>query len=246
MAEEKIMSFFKHLEELRKVIIISLIMIGVTSTLTYFLFREQLFVLVTQPMLELKLPVVYLSPQEGFFTKIKLCVVAGVLLALPVIMWEGWNFIAPALHVHERKHVIKLVPISVLLFLGGVSFSYFIVFKLVLRFLVLVGGENLTAMISFHQYVSFLLAFLIPFGVVFELPVVAYFLTRFDLLTPQWLTRNRKYAILFVFVAAAALTPGPDPVSQLLMAVPMVILYEISVLVSRVVGSKKKSIVQPE
>lgn len=246
MAEEKTMTFIRHLEELRKVIIISLIMVSITSTLSYFLFREQLFTFVTQPLLELKVPVVYLSPTEGFLTKIKICIIAGVLLALPVIMWEGWSFVAPALHVHERKFIMKVMPVSVLLFLGGVTFAYFVVFKLVLRFLVLVAGENLTAMISFHQYISFLLAFSIPFGVVFELPVVTYFLVRFDLLTPEWLIHNRKYAILVVFIAAAALTPGPDPVSQLLMAVPMVVLYEVSVLIARMVKGRKKSIIQPE
>ena len=242
MEKEQAFSLLQHLGELRKVFIICLIAFVFTSAVCYLGFREQLLLLVTKPMKALGLPLVYLGVTEGFLTQIKLSCLAGLILALPVIMWQFWGFLVPALYPNERKYVKRLVPISIILFVGGIAFSYFAVFPLIIRFLILVAGQGLSPMISIRQYTSFLVSFLLPFGVVFELPVVVYFLTSFGLITPDLLVRHRKVAILFMFIFAAVLTPGPDPISQAMMALPMVVLYQVSIWVSRLVWKRKKVI----
>lgn len=240
--EGRVMTVTEHLAELRRVIIICLVAVSFTSILVYFGFREQLLALITRPMEEMNLPIVYVSIQEGFFTQIKLCGLAGFLLALPVVMWQIWSFVAPALHTHERKYIYRLTILSVILFLGGVVFAYLTIFRFAIKFLVLIAGEQLTPMISVAQYISFMVAFLVPFGIVFELPIISYFLTKLSIISPELLARNRRYAVVACFVLAAILTPGPDPISQLLMAGPMVLLYEISIWVSFVVRRRQKDI----
>ena len=127
----------------------------------------------------------------------------------------------PALYPQERKYVYILLPISVLLFVTGVLFAYFGILRLVLNFFIYIAGSNLETMFKVDQYVSFVMAFTIPFGLVFELPVVMFFLTKLGIVNYQMLAKNRKYALLIIVILAAALTPGPDPVSQMFMAVPV-------------------------
>jgi sec-independent protein translocase protein TatC len=126
-----------------------------------------------------------------------------------------------------------LLPVTVLLFAGGVLFAYFGILPLVLNFFIYIAGENLETFFKIDQYVSFVTAFTIPFGLVFELPVLVFFLTKIGVIKPDWMAKNRKYALLAIVVIAAALTPGPDPISQLMMAVPVYFLYEVSIWVSR-------------
>jgi len=141
-------------------------------------------------------------------------------------LWSG-------LYPHERKYVYILLPVTVLLFAGGVLFAYFGILPLVLNFFIYIAGENLETFFKIDQYVSFVTAFTIPFGLVFELPVLVFFLTKIGVIKPDWMAKNRKYALLAIVVIAAALTPGPDPISQLMMAVPVYFLYEVSIWVSR-------------
>jgi sec-independent protein translocase protein TatC len=136
--------------------------------------------------------------------------------------------------------VLILFPLIILLFVGGVSFAYFTILKLVLAFLIMIAGQSLEPMLTIDKYVSFVLAFTIPFGLVFELPIVVLFLTRLGIITPEWLSKQRKYALLCIFVLAAVLTPGPDPISQCLMGIPVYLLYEISIVVSKLFRPKKK------
>jgi sec-independent protein translocase protein TatC len=239
MEKEQALPIVQHLGELRKVFIVSLAFFVCTTLICYFVLREQLFWLVTRPMQGLNLPLVYLGVTEGFFTHLRLSCLAGFIMALPVIMWQFWSFLVPALYPHEKKYVGILVPVSILLFIAGVSFGYFVVFPFIIRFLILVAGQGLDPMISVRQYVSFLISFLLPFGIIFELPLVVYFLTSLGLVTSDSLLRNRKYAILLIFVMAAVLTPGPDPISQSMMALPMVLLYQVSIWVAWL-GRKRK------
>ncbi|MHB1420275.1 MAG: twin-arginine translocase subunit TatC [Bacillota bacterium] len=228
----------KHLDEIRKVLTISILAVLGTSLISFFVFGERLFNLIIQPLTQLGVKPVYIGITEAFMTRLKISLLAGVILALPVIMWQLWSFILPALHGREKRTVIAIVPVSTLLFILGAGFAYTTVFRFAIRFLLLVAGEGLIPMLSIGKYVSFLISFTLPFGLIFELPLVIYFLTRFGLITPQFLVRNRKYSILIIFIAAAVLTPGPDVVSQLLMAGPMVLLYEISIIISKLVKSR--------
>lgn len=237
MAKEKAMSWITHLEELRRVIIVSLVALLV-ATFSCFFYSDFLLSLLQKPIVAMDLKLVFIGVTEGFFTKIKLALYAGFVVSFPIIIWQIWRFIVPALYPHERRYVMILVPVSVLLFSGGVVFAYFTVFPIAIFFLLKIAGD-LEPMITVGQYLSFCVAFLIPFGIVFEMPVVAMFLTRIGLISPQLLASKRKYALLIMFIVGAVLTPGPDPVSQLLMAVPMYLLYEVSILVSRFVRAKK-------
>lgn len=227
--EDKV-TLIQHLDELRKVLIISLIAV-VVAAFGCFYFSDQILDYIKQPLTNLNLKLYFIGVAEGFFIKLKLSLIAGLVVAFPVITLALWRFIKPALYPSERKYVYILYPITVLLFVGGVIFSYLTVLQVALKFLIFVSG-GLEPMITVDKYVSFVIAFTIPFGFVFELPVVVYFLTKIGVVTPGWLKKNRKYALLIIFVLAAALTPGPDPISQCLMGIPVYLLYEISIIVS--------------
>ncbi|MHB1126990.1 MAG: twin-arginine translocase subunit TatC [Bacillota bacterium] len=237
MGEQKL-SLMGHMDDLRRVFTVTVIAVLVTSTVSFLLFGDQLLHLVTDPLKQYDVQLVYIGITEAFFTKIKLAVLAGILLALPLILWQAWSFIAPALLPKERRYLIMLLPLSLLLFAGGAVFAYLVVFNFAARFLLVVVRGDLQPMLAVGQYVSFLISFVLPFGAVFELPLVIYFLTRLGIVNYTKLTKNRKYVILGIFVLAAVLTPGPDVISQALLAGPLVVLYEAGVLVSRFVKPK--------
>ena len=237
--EEKAMTIVEHLEELRKAVVVSIITVLTSTMVIFFFFRDALFMVAIKPLAEYGIPVVFIGPTEALFSKLKISIVAGLFVSLPVVLWRIWSFVVPALHSNERRYVYLLVPASLLLFLLGVSFGYFTVLQIATKYLLVVAGEGLEPMITVSKYVSFLISFLLPFGLIFELPLIVFFLTRIGLVNHTFLARNRRYAILITFILAAVLTP-PDVVSQILLAVPMVLLYEISILISRVAKPKPK------
>lgn len=237
-ATAKPMSWISHLEDLRRMIIVSVIALLV-ATIACFFYSDQLLALLKKPISDMDIELVFISVGEGFFAKIKISLYAGFVLSFPIIAWQIWRFVLPALYPHERRYAMVLVPVTVLLFISGVVFAFFTVFPIAIKFLLTVAG-GLEPMITIGYYLSFCMAFLLPFGIVFEMPVATMFLTRIGLITPQLMASKRKYAILVIFILAAVLTPGPDPVSQLLMATPMYLLYEVSIIVSRFVKAKKK------
>jgi len=158
----------------------------------------------------------------------------------PFIFYQLWMFIAPGLYRREKKYVIPFVVASTILFVGGALFGYFVVFPFGFKFFIGFSNEFVKALPSVKQYFSFAIKLLFAFGVVFELPVVIFFLTKMGIVTPELLSRKRKYAILLTFVLAAILTP-PDVITQCMMAGPLIILYEIGILVSRTARNKKKA-----
>jgi len=233
LMKEKNLSLAGHLEELRRVLTVSLAAVLVTTIISYSFGSELLYQLITEPLRKFNVQLVYIGVAEAFLTRIKIAFLAGVILALPVILWEIWNFVSPALFPRERRCLLVVLPLSLLLFVAGMAFAYLVVLNFAVRFLlVVVSGSALLPMISIGHYVSFLVSFLIPFGAVFELPLAVFFLVRMGLIDHRWLSRNRKFAVLAVFVVAAVLTP-PDVISQVLMAAPICLLYEIGVLVAR-------------
>ncbi len=235
--EQQAMSILQHLEQLRKTIIISLIAIVVTSIIS-FAFIEQIIAVITKPLTAQGIKPVYTAITEGIFTYFKVAFLTGTLFATPVIIWQVWRFVVPALYPNEKKYIYKLVPISIILFIGGVVFAYYTLFPMAVYVLIKLASE-FEPMLTISKYLSFTLAFLIPCGLIFEFPLVVYFLTSIGVLTPQLLMRNRKYAIVIIFILGAVLTPGPDPLSQSIMAAPMLILYEVGILVAKVVAKKK-------
>jgi len=168
-----------------------------------------------------------------------LALVCGVLLASPVIFWQIWRFVAPGLYQHEKKVVLPFTFLSSICFLGGIAFGYFIVFPPAFRFLVGYSTDFLSPMPAVTEYFSLALRLLIAFGVIFELPILMVFLAKIGIVDVAFLNKNRKYAILINFIIAAILTPTPDVVNQMLMGVPLLVLYEVSVLAVWLFGRKK-------
>jgi len=240
LSPEDKQTILEHLEELRKSLIVSVLAIIVAAVLS-FSFNEQILAIITSPLTNLNENLVVTGVTEAFFVKLKLAFLSGFIISSPIVLWSFWNFFKPALYPSERKYIYFLLPISILLFAGGVLFSYFGILSLVLKFFIYIAGDTLETMFKVDQYVAFVIAFTIPFGIVFELPVVVYFLTIIGVIKYELLANNRKYALLIIVVLAAALTPGPDPVSQMMMAVPVYLLFEISIWISKWAGKKKRA-----
>jgi sec-independent protein translocase protein TatC len=239
MTEEK-MPLTAHLEELRKRLIISLAAMAVGFGVCYA-FKEKLFSILAKP-LESYLPegsaMQYIGIPEAFLTYLKVCLFGGLIFSMPVILYQVWKFVAPGLHVQERRYAIPFVVLSTAFFLGGASFCYFIVFPFVFKFFMSFSGETLKAMPAIKQYLAFATRLIIAFGLVFEMPIFFFFLGRIGLISYQGLARQRKMAVVLVFVTAALLTP-PDVVSQLLLAGPLLVLFELSIQIVRLTGKKR-------
>jgi sec-independent protein translocase protein TatC len=243
MADEQL-PFTSHLEELRRRLIIS----GacwLVGFLASYAFSEHLFQFISEPV-RAALPegssLVFIHATEPFFTYIKVAAVAGLLFALPVILWQLWAFVAPGLYSHEKKFAIPFVFVSCLCFGAGTYFGFVFVFPTIFTFLIKFGtgtGE-ISAMLSMGAYLSLSSKLLLAFGLVFELPIVIFFLARMGVVDHHWLARNRKYALLAAFLFGAMLTP-PDVISQSAIAIPFIILYEVGIWVARFFGKKKEA-----
>jgi len=231
--------FLAHLEELRKRLIACAIAVGIGFVISYF-FSERLFRLLTMPLRK-SMPagdqLIFTNLPEMFLTYLKVAFIAGILLAAPIIFYEMWMFVAPGLYQKEKRYAIPFVVSSTILFVGGSLFGYFVVFPIGFKFFLGFASEYVKALPSVKQYFSFSMKLLFAFGIVFELPVVVFFLAKMGLVTPALLKRNRKYAILLTFVIAAILTP-PDVITQCMMAGPLLILYEFGILVTRLAQVK--------
>jgi sec-independent protein translocase protein TatC len=184
---------------------------------------------------------VYIAPQELFLVYMNVALVGAVVVCFPVLAYQVYAFCSPGLSGKERGYISGALIAGGLCFLVGVAFAYFISLPFMLRFLIQFTGEvDVAASISIQQYVSFLLTVFVIFGLVFELPVVSVLLTGLGLVKAEWLVKGRKVMIVIIFVLAAIITP-PDIVSQIMVAIPMLALYEISIALSRVVGRARKS-----
>ena len=241
MNDEAKQPFMSHLEELRKRLIHSFIAVGIGFSAAYA-FKEELYNILMLPLVK-ALPegqtLIFTGITEMFFTYLKTALVAGILVASPVIFYEAWKFIAPGLYQNEKRYVIPFVISSTILFIGGALFGYFIVFPYGFQFFLGFETETIRAMPSVKEYFSLATRLLLAFGLVFELPVVMFFLSKMGVVTVPFLKKSRKYAILLSFVASAILTP-PDPTTQCMMAVPLVVLYELGIFVARFARPAKK------
>ncbi len=233
--KEKKMGLLEHLEELRKRIIYSFVAVIICAIIGYAVSNYVLEFL-TEPIRKL----IFLAPTEAFVTKLKVSLVCGLFIALPVIFYHFWRFVKPALYAHERKYIIWAVLFSSLFFFSGVVFAYFVVLPVGLRFLLSFETAKLQATLSISNYITFITKILFAFGIIFQLPVVSFFLTKMKILKPRFLRKSRRIAVVFIFIAAAMLTP-PDVFTQLLMAGPLILLFEISIWVSVFAERTKKT-----
>ncbi|MHB1043241.1 MAG: twin-arginine translocase subunit TatC [Eubacteriales bacterium] len=239
MDSEKDMTMLKHLEELRRVLIVSIIATFIMSVACWVI-HERILGILLEPVTGTGNKLIYIGVTEAFMTKVKVCIFLGFLSALPVILWQFWGFIMPALHKVEKIYFTVIVIVSYIFFIGGVLFGFFIVLKVVVEFLLKFGGPELIPMLTIGRYVSFTIMFLLPFGLIFELPLAVFLLAVLNVLTYEFMVRRRKMVILFIVVISAALVPSPDIISPLLMAAPMYLLFEASVSIVKIVEWLKK------
>lgn len=229
-----------HLTELRSRLVRALIAAAVGFAVCYT-YSDTLLRVFTQPLIDALPPgqqrLVFTGLAEAFMVHLKVSLMAGFVLAMPFIFWQIWGFVAPGLYKNEQQAALPVVAAACLLFGAGVSFAYFVVFPFGFRFFVGYTTDYLMILPSLKEYLEFAWRFMLMFGLVFELPLLSYILSKVGIINYQMLSRYRRYAIVAIFVVAAVFTP-PDVFSQLMMAVPLLILYEISIWVARIFGKK--------
>lgn len=238
-AEEK-MPFTSHLDELRKRLIRILIAVGIGFVACWY-FREWLFQVITAPLVKV-LPqnshMIYTSLPEAFFNYMKISFYASLFLTSPFTLYQLWKFVSPGLYPTEKKYVAPFVISSTILFIGGVLFGYYLALPPAYSFFVEFSSDFLKPMFSLKEYLSLSLKLLLAFGLSFELPVFIFFMAKIGIVSSKTLAKQRRYAILVIFIAAAILTPSPDAVTQIIMAIPLMILYEFSIFIARFAEKK--------
>ncbi|MFC1833771.1 twin-arginine translocase subunit TatC [Thermodesulfobacteriota bacterium] len=233
------MSFFSHLEELRHRLL-RVVLAIIAGFIVCFFFSKQLLDFLTKPLsVLLKKPMVFTDLPEPFFVYLKISFVAGVFLVIPIILYQLWKFIAPGLYSKERKLALPFVMVATSLFYVGGAFAYFLVFPVIFNFfLAFQDPDKLEALPRLKEYVTLILKLMLAFGIVFELPIILTFLGLLGVVNSQFLARGRRYFIVIAFVIGALLSP-PDVFSQLLMGVPLLILYEVSICIIRLIEKRR-------
>ena len=223
MQEASSMSVVDHLSELRTRLVIAIVAI-IIGTLGAYYYVEDILQILVAPAGKLY----YTKPTEAFFTYMKISLVAGCIVSSPVWFYQIWAFIVPALSKGEKKVTFMVVPTAVVLFVVGVLFSYYLVLPMAIQFFIGFGTDELQPLFSIGQYIDFVIAFILPFGITFELPLILIALGVLGILSSDRLREYRKMFILLAFIIGAAISPTPDMLSQTMIAGPMILLYEIS------------------
>jgi len=233
---DKELSLVQHLKEFRDRLMVACIAIAITTAIS-FLFTTDIIKLLLVPAGVSKL--VALSPTENFTTYFRVALFSGFALSMPVVLYEIYAYIDPALHPNERRFALTLGPFVLLLFAAGMLFCYFILLPNALKFLINFGSEVIDNQLRASEYLSFVTLFIVGMGLVFEMPVLIYALIRIGIVQRSWLTSRRRYVFLLSFVIAAVLTPTPDPFNQTLVALPMYLLFELGLLLARFGGGRR-------
>ena len=227
------MSLTEHLTELRSCLFKAGVAL-VAGTAVSFYYLEQIIEALTAPVGQLY----YLRPAEAFMVYLKIALLAGLILASPIVLYQLYSFVRPALTLREKHYARFTIPIIIVLFLGGMLFSYYLVFPRAVEFFLGFSAERVSPLISMESYLDFLLMLVVPFGFVFNIPGVLLFLVYVKLVPVQALSRYQKHVILAAFIVAALITPTPDIITQSLLALPMVVLYEVSLVLCRFLLAK--------
>ena len=226
MATEK--TFYEHLDELRNVIVRCILAIILLSVLAYF-FKEEILKLMLKPF---DGELTFISPSEPLYIFIKLSFVVGFILSFPYILFETWKYFSDVAHLHNKKVSVYFV-LSLLLFYGAIYLCYLFVLPLALDFLIGFESEGLVPNITFSNYFDFVITLLLGFGLSFQFPIILFLLMKFNILTLKQVKSSRSYFIVIIFIISAILTP-PDIISQMIMALPLVLLFEITLLIARI------------
>jgi len=240
MSEDKKLTLLSHLLELRTRLIRSVIAVAVASVIA-FIFYDWIFYILKLPAEGINL--IYIEMTEMIGTIMKVCLATGIMLAMPYLVYEGIMFVSPALTSREKKYVYLILPWIALMFLGGVVFGYFILIPPAIKFLITFGSDIATPQIKIGNYISIVSRLLLAIGLVFQTPVITTFLSRLGIITPKWLSAKRKAAIIFAFILAAIITPTFDPLNQTLVAAPLIVLYEMSIWLAKLVYRKRSQVV---
>jgi len=232
MSGGKKSTFFGHLTELRQRLIKGVIAVIITTVISFIFFRPIFYYLIL-PAGNIEL--IYIEMTEMIGTIMRVCLTTGFILAMPYLIYQFLMFVSPALTRKEKKYVYLILPWVGLMFLGGVVFAYFILIPPASRFLITFGSDIATPQIKIGNYISIVSRLLLAVGLVFEMPVVTTFLARIGVITPKWLASKRKLAFIFAFILGALITPTFDPINQSLVAVPLIILFEMSIWLAKLV-----------
>ena len=229
----------QHLGELRNRLMVASFGVLITTGIAFF-FAKDIILLLEAPA-HLGKPLQIISPTEGFTTYMRVSLFTGIALSMPIILYEIYAYIDPALRPKERRFLLTLGPFVLLLFVGGMAFCYFLLLPNAINFLFTFGSEVFEASPRASEYISFVTTFILGSGLVFEMPVIIYAITAIGLVQRSWLAKQRRYVVLGVFIVAAVITPTPDPFNQTLVAIPMYLLFEVGLLLSRFGGGLRRA-----
>lgn len=233
------MSFLDHIEELRWRIIYALIGVVVFTIIAWVFINPLVEIVLLKPARDAHASLQNLRPFGQLFLYFQVAIIVGIVASIPNIFYQLWKFIAPALKKGERKYILRIVFFSTFCFLTGIAFAYFVMIPMAMKFAAQFGTEEIKNEFAIDEYMSIIISVMLAAGVVFELPMISFFLSKLGILSPNLMRKYRRHSIVIIMILAAILTPGTDPVSQVILAVPLVLLYEISIFISRI--SYKKS-----
>lgn len=233
------LTWIEHLEELRKRIIISLIILGIASVGS-LPFAQRLLEVLKWPAKGTIEKLAFFSPQEAFLIYMRVALLSGLVVSMPIILYQVWAFIAPAIEERLKKRATSFILFCFTAFITGIFFAYFMLIPPALKFLLSFANDQLEPVISAGKYISFVVSLILASGVVFQMPVLSLVLTKLGIITPPILRKKYKYAIVIIFIVAAIITPTPDAFNMLILALPMLFLFEVSIWVSVLAQPKVK------
>jgi sec-independent protein translocase protein TatC len=236
---DKELSLMQHLGELRSRLMVASFGVLIATTVAFFFAKD--IILALEAPAHLGKPLQIISPTEGFTTYMRVSLFTGIALSMPIILYEIYAYVDPALRPNERRFLLTLGPFVLLLFVGGMAFCYFLLLPNAINFLFTFGSDVFEASPRASEYISFVTTFILGVGLVFEMPVIIFAVTRIGLVSRDWLAKQRRFVLLFVFIAGAIITPTPDPFNQTLVAVPMYLLFELGLLLSRFGGGRRRA-----
>lgn len=235
---DKELTFVEHLEELRSRIIVSLILIAAIGIFA-FPFAPKILALLKAPSSGVIGKLVFFDPAEAFLIHIKIAFVTGIIISMPVILYQLWAFISPAFGSKTKRRGVLFLFSALTAFTLGASFGFFVLLPTAIKFLLGFSGESLEPLISVSSYTSFALGLIVGSGLVFEMPVMSFILSKMGMVNHRFLRRVWKYAVIIIFIVAAIVTPTPDIFNMTILALPMLFLYELSIWVSKLSGKKR-------
>ncbi len=240
--QEDGMSFLQHLEELRWRFVYAIIGILIGTIVTWIFIDFLVNSILLLPAQKANINLQNLRPFGQLFLFMQIAIIGGIVLSIPNIFYQMWKFIAPALKQSEKKYITLIVVFSTICFLSGIAFAYFIMLPLTLKFAGEFGSIEIENNFAITEYFSMIISIMLGAALVFELPMLSFLLSKIGILTPQLMRKYRKHSIITILILAAILTPGTDPVAQVLLAIPLALLYEISIFVSKVFSKKSETL----